>query len=51
MDDGRDIQDALLEMSGQKTVPNVWVKGEHLGGNDDTQAAAKSGKLQELLGL
>jgi glutaredoxin 3 len=51
MDDGADIQDALLEMSGQRTVPNVFVKGEHLGGNDDTQAAAKSGKLSEMLGL
>ena len=51
MDDGADIQDALLEISGQKTVPNVFIKGEHLGGNDVTQAAAKSGKLQEMLGI
>ncbi len=51
MDDGADIQAALLDLSGQKTVPNVFIKGEHLGGNDDTQAAAKSGKLQEMLGI
>ena len=35
----------------QKSVPNVFVKQQHIGGNDDTQAAAKEGKLQELLGL
>ena len=46
---GDAIQAALLETSGQRTVPNVFVKGQHLGGNDDTQAAAKSGKLQEML--
>lgn len=49
IDNGADIQAALLEISGQRTVPNVFVKGTHLGGNDDTQAAAKSGKLREML--
>ena len=48
-DDGADIQAALLELTGQTTVPNVFVKGQHLGGNDKTQEAAKSGKLQEML--
>mmetsp|Transcript_32826 Transcript_32826/g.69048 ORF Transcript_32826/g.69048 Transcript_32826/m.69048 type:complete len:138 (-) Transcript_32826:951-1364(-) len=49
MDNGAEIQAALLDISGQRTVPNVFVKGEHLGGNDDTQGAARSGKLAELL--
>lgn len=49
MDDGADIQDALLEMTGQRTVPNVFIKGKHLGGNDDTQKAAKSGELKAML--
>ena len=48
-DDGADIQAALLELTGQTTVPNVFIKGRHLGGNDKTQEAAKSGKLQEML--
>jgi glutaredoxin 3 len=46
---GSQIQAALLDLSGQRTVPNVFVKGGHLGGNDDTQAAARTGKLQEML--
>ena len=49
MDDGNDIQAAVLDISGQRTVPNVFIKGKHLGGNDDTQAAARSGKLAEML--
>lgn len=51
MEDGPDVQQALLELTGQRTVPNVFIKGNHIGGNDDTQAAANSGKIQELLGL
>ena len=47
--DGADMQAELAQMSGQRTVPNVFIKGQHLGGNDDTQRAARSGKLQELL--
>lgn len=51
VDNGAAIQDALKTLTGQRTVPNVFIKGEHLGGNDVTQAAAKSGKLQKLLGI
>eukprot|EP00546_Thalassionema_frauenfeldii_P004405 CAMPEP_0178913414 /NCGR_PEP_ID=MMETSP0786-20121207/10828_1 /TAXON_ID=186022 /ORGANISM="Thalassionema frauenfeldii, Strain CCMP 1798" /LENGTH=146 /DNA_ID=CAMNT_0020586151 /DNA_START=75 /DNA_END=515 /DNA_ORIENTATION=+ len=51
VDDGPAIQDILTELSGQRTVPNVFVNGKHLGGNDDTQDAVKSGKLKEMLGM
>ena len=47
--DGPQLQAALLEYTGQRTVPNVFVNGEHIGGNDDTHRAAASGKLAELL--
>jgi glutaredoxin 3 len=49
MDSGADIQAALLDMTGQRTVPNVFINGQHIGGNDATQAANASGKLKELL--
>ncbi|KIK62294.1 hypothetical protein GYMLUDRAFT_42236 [Collybiopsis luxurians FD-317 M1] len=49
MDEGAEIQNYLYEKTGQRTVPNVFVKKEHIGGNDDTQAANKSGKLQTLI--
>mmetsp|Transcript_34213 Transcript_34213/g.38235 ORF Transcript_34213/g.38235 Transcript_34213/m.38235 type:complete len:174 (+) Transcript_34213:105-626(+) len=50
-DDGAEIQRELLKMTGQRSVPNVFVKQQHIGGNDDTQLAAKEGKLQKLLGI
>merc|ERR1719152_503062 len=49
LDDGDEIQAALLGLTAQRTVPNVFVGGKHLGGNDDTQKAAASGLLQEML--
>ncbi|KAI0562578.1 glutaredoxin [Gracilaria domingensis] len=33
-DDGDDIKGFLLEKTGQRTVPNVFVKGSHVGGCD-----------------
>mmetsp|Transcript_1616 Transcript_1616/g.3492 ORF Transcript_1616/g.3492 Transcript_1616/m.3492 type:complete len:137 (+) Transcript_1616:147-557(+) len=50
-DQGPELQMALFQKTEQKSVPSVFVKQQHIGGNDDTQAAAKAGKLQELLGL
>ena len=49
VENGDQIQAALLDLSGQRTVPNVFIKGQHLGGNDDTQNAARAGKLAGLL--
>ncbi|XP_042507356.1 glutaredoxin-like [Macadamia integrifolia] len=47
--DGSDIQAALLEWTGQKTVPNVFIGGNHIGGCDATMAKHQEGKLVPLL--
>lgn len=47
VDDGSDIQAALQEISGQRTVPNVFIGKKHIGGNSDLQA--KKGELKSLL--
>lgn len=47
--DGSAIQQALEQMTGQRTVPSVFVHGQHIGGNDDTRQAFKSGKIQNLI--
>jgi glutaredoxin 3 len=49
VENGPAIQAALQEITGQRTVPNVFVKGTHIGGNDDTQLAAKMGKIKKML--
>jgi glutaredoxin-related protein len=47
--DGPDLQAALKVMTGQGTVPNIFVNGKHLGGCDSTLAAIASGELQKML--
>ncbi|KAI5458494.1 thioredoxin-like protein [Mariannaea sp. PMI_226] len=47
--DGSDIQDALEAISGQRTVPNVYINKQHIGGNSDVQALVKSGELKAKL--
>jgi glutaredoxin len=49
IDDGPQIKDYLYEKTGQKTVPNVFVSGTHLGGSDNTLAAHSEGRLAKLL--
>jgi glutaredoxin 3 len=48
--DGSAIQQVLRSLTGQSTVPNVFVKGNHIGGNDDTHEAYRNGSLQSMLG-
>jgi len=33
-EDGRDIQNVLLDLVGRRTVPQVFVNGQHVGGAD-----------------
>ncbi|OVA16965.1 Glutaredoxin [Macleaya cordata] len=47
--DGDDIQAALLEWTGQRTVPNVFIGGKHIGGFDNVKAKHEEGKLVSLL--
>ncbi|KAI8570106.1 hypothetical protein RHMOL_Rhmol01G0007800 [Rhododendron molle] len=50
-DDGWNIQDALSELVGRRTVPQVFINGKHIGGSDDTVEAFESGELAKLLGV
>ena len=39
----------LVEASGQRTVPQIFVHGKSIGGCDDMLALDRQGKLDELL--
>jgi glutaredoxin 3 len=47
LDDGPAIQSALAEMTGQSTVPNIFIKQQHIGGNSDILAIQS--KLPNIL--
>ena len=49
MQDGSARQAALQEISGQRTVPNIFIGGKHLGGNSDLCDGMRDGSLADLL--
>ncbi|KAG0041166.1 Glutaredoxin-1 [Gryganskiella cystojenkinii] len=47
--DGAQVQDYLHKKTGQRTVPNIFINTQHVGGNSDLVAAKDSGRLDTLL--
>ncbi|KAJ5724045.1 hypothetical protein N7488_002080 [Penicillium malachiteum] len=45
--EGAAIQDALQEMTNQRSVPNIFISQKHIGGNSDLQAI--KGQLPALI--
>ena len=46
---GDEMQKNLAEITGQRTVPNVFINKEHIGGNSDLQALEQKGQLSKKL--
>ena len=46
---GAAIQNALENKTGQKTVPNVFAKGKHIGGADTVSELLREGQLWPLI--
>ena len=42
---GADMQNTLQQKTGQRTVPNIFINGQHIGGNSDIQTLNNSGQL------
>jgi len=47
-DDGDEIQEALQHMTGQQTVPSIFIGKKHIGGNSDLEARKRSDLAQAL---
>ena len=43
--------DEMIERSGHRTVPQIWIGERHIGGFDELAALDRAGELDELLGL
>ncbi|KAG8957674.1 glutaredoxin [Tulasnella sp. 408] len=48
-EDGSAIQEYLKEKTGQRTVPNIFIKQEHIGGSDDLANLNSAGQLKAKL--
>uniref|UniRef100_A0A2P2JP23 Glutaredoxin n=2 Tax=Rhizophora mucronata TaxID=61149 RepID=A0A2P2JP23_RHIMU len=47
--DGHEMQSALVQWTGLRTVPNVFIGGKHTGGCDTLQHKYRKGELLPLL--
>jgi len=39
----------MMQKSGRRTVPQIWINGLHVGGCDDLYALERAGELDPLL--
>lgn len=44
-----ELRVAMMEKTGRRTVPQIYINGEHVGGYDDLAALDHAGKLDQLL--
>jgi glutaredoxin 3 len=44
-----DLRDWLVEATGQRTVPQIFINGKSIGGCDELHALERAGKLDALL--
>lgn len=44
------LRDEMMRLSNRRTVPQIFINDQPIGGYDDLAALVKSGKLDNLLG-
>ena len=49
VDGNPDLRMEMMNASGGRTVPQIWVGDNHVGGCDELYALERSGQLDELL--
>jgi glutaredoxin 3 len=42
-------KDVMIERCGQKSIPQIFINGQHIGGLTDLKELDSSGKLDKLL--
>lgn len=42
-------RDEMVKKSGQRTVPQIWIGPQHVGGSDELHALERAGALDPLL--
>lgn len=44
-------RETMVRRSGRRTVPQIFIDGQHIGGYDDLSALDQQGGLDALLGI
>jgi len=45
------MEEMIKKTNGMRTVPQIFINGQHIGGNDKLQVLENEGKLNSLLGV
>ncbi|CAI89082.1 MULTISPECIES: glutaredoxin 3 [Pseudoalteromonas] len=48
--DSEKLTKEMQQRSGRKTVPQIFINSQHIGGGDDFHHALNSGSLADLIG-
>jgi len=49
VDGNAELRQQMMERSGRRTVPQIWIGDHHVGGFDDLYALERQGQLDTLL--
>lgn len=49
VDENAGARDHMMQITGRRTVPQIFIGGKHIGGCDDLQALDSAGDLAPLL--
>ena len=49
--DQKKMEEMIKKANGLRTVPQIFIDGQHIGGNDKLQALERKGKLNSILGI
>ena len=49
VDHDSQLRQEMMERSGRRTVPQIWIGEQHVGGFDDLYALERQGQLDNLL--
>ena len=49
VDDQPQLRREMMQRSGRRTVPQIWIGQQHVGGFDDLVRLERQGRLDDLL--
>lgn len=44
-----ELRDEMIHKTGRRTVPQIFINGQHVGGYDDMAALDRAGRLDAML--
>ena len=50
-DDANKMEEMIKKSNGMRSVPQIFIDGQHIGGSDKLQDLENQGKLNSLLGV